>query len=122
MENIQMFDEKEFNKRLGEIIIRLRTNKNYSTEKLAEFSSTDYSAINQIENGKQNPKSYMLYKRLYALDIDIMEPIISKEKERANLEDSIIEKIKKMNDENLSSALAFWEDFEIHKNKTWIKA
>jgi len=110
-----MFDEKDFRKTIGGIIRKLRTNKKYSTEKLAELSNTDYSSINQIENGKQNPMSYTLYKILYALDIDILAPMTIKAKKRSNLEDLVIEKIKMMNDENLSSLLAFWEHFEIHK-------
>lgn len=33
----------------------------------------DNKSINQIENAKQNPKSYTLYKILYSLGIDFLE-------------------------------------------------
>ena len=110
-----MLEEKEFRKIIGESIRKLRTNKKYSTEKLAGLSDIDYTSLNQIENGKQNPKSYTLYKILRALDIDIMELITSKTKKRTNLEASVIERIKMMSNDNLLSLQAFLEEFGIHK-------
>jgi len=40
-----MYGERDFNKKMGEAIRRLRTNKKYSIEKLAEYSDTDYSSV-----------------------------------------------------------------------------
>lgn len=36
------------------------------------LSEVDYSLLNLIENAKQTPRSYTLYKILYSLDIDML--------------------------------------------------
>ena len=63
-----MISEIDFAKKLGTYIRRLRNEKKYSIEKLAAISEMDYSSLNKIENGKQNPTAYTLYKILFALD------------------------------------------------------
>jgi len=110
-----MFEEKEFNKITGDAIRRLKTNKKYSSEKLAELSSTDYSSISLIENGKQNPKSYTLYKILLALDVDILQSFNTKSKERHTLENSVIEKIKVLDSPNLQAVFELLDNFKIVK-------
>ena len=110
-----MYDERDFNKKMGEAIRRLRTNKKYSIEKLAEYSDTDYSSVSQIENGKQSPKSYTLYKILHALDINSMDAIVAKAKARTTLEDSVINKIRLMNKDGLLALFSFLEKFTLLK-------
>ena len=110
-----MIGELEFRKIIGDSIRRLRTDKKYSTEKLAELSDTDYSSINQIENGKQNPKSYTLYKILHCLDVNIIDKLITQSAKQANLEEIISRRIKVMSEEELLALQKFIEEFNIYK-------
>lgn len=110
-----MIEEIEFKKIVGDAIRKLRTSKKYSTEKLAELSNTDYSSVNQIENYKQNPKSYTLYKILRALDVDLMQLIAEKTQNRNNIETAVIEKIRMLDDTDLHTLHAFLEQFKIIK-------
>lgn len=110
-----MIGELEFRKIIGDSIRRLRTDKKYSTEKLAELSDTDYSSINQIENGKQNPKSYTLYKILHCLDVSIIDKLITQSAKRADLEGIINRRIEMMSEEELLALQKFIEEFNIYK-------
>lgn len=110
-----MIGELEFRKIIGDSIRRFRTDKKYSTEKLAELSDTDYSSINQIENGKQNPKSYTLYKILHCLDINILDEILVRSSKRADLEELISRRIKMMSEEELQALQIFIENFKMYK-------
>lgn len=110
-----MIEEDEFKEIVGDAIRKLRTNKRYSTEKLAELSNTDYSSVNQIENRKQNPKSYTLYKILCALDINILDELLVKSSKRADLEELIGRRIKMMSEEELQALQMFIESFNLNR-------
>ena len=86
-----MLTEKEFLDIIGKTIHKHRNIKKLSCEKLAELSEVDYSSLNLIENGKQTPRSYTLYKILYSLDIDIIDKIYPTNNSIADL---LINKIK----------------------------
>ena len=70
-----MLNEKEFLRLISDSIRKRRLAGKISSEKLSELSGMDYSSINLIENQKQNPRSYSLYKLLFALDIDITKDL-----------------------------------------------
>ena len=110
-----MLNETEFRKIIGNTIRKIRTNKKYSTEKLAELSDTDYSSINQIENAKQNPRTYTLYKIFYSLGIDFFENILSKSQKESSLRDSVINSIKMLTTEELVSLQYFLDEFTLRK-------
>lgn len=108
-----MLNEQEFLKLIGDSIRKLRTNKRISSEKLAELSEMDYSSVNLIENQKQNPRSYSLYKLLLALDIDITSPLKGTSTEHEDVKTEIIKKLDLMPISHLHALLRFIEEFEI---------
>lgn len=81
-----------------------------SCEKLAELSEVDYSSLNLIENGKQTPRSYTLYKILYALDINIITPLNEKAEKSSTFEE-LINKISLLDEENKKALLTLVTNF-----------
>lgn len=110
-----MISEIDFAKKLGTYIRRLRNEKKYSIEKLAAISETDYSSLNKIENGKQNPTAYTLYKILFALDIDMTETFEKSNFEKNNTLQKLTLKLNIMPEDNLKSLYALLEEFEFNK-------
>lgn len=98
-----MLDELEFKKLLAEKIKALRYKKNLKTEGLAYFSDMDARSINVIENGKVHPRSYTLYKILYALDENIFENLFLNQNNDQELINVINRKIKNLNNKNLEA-------------------
>lgn len=114
-----MLNEQDFRKRLSSAILQLRYKHKYSIEKLAELSNADYSSVSLIENGKQSPKSYTLYKILYALNIDMFKQleIKSDNKNKHSLENKLIQYIKDLNEEQLYALIEFLETYTIVKHR-----
>ena len=104
-----MLNEKEFLRLISDSIRKRRLAGKISSEKLSELSGMDYSSINLIENQKQNPRSYSLYKLLFALDIDITKEDISQQ----DVKDKIIRKLNLMTDSQKESLLKLIDNFEI---------
>lgn len=62
-----------FYQKLGRIIRRLRDEKKYSQEYVAEASQVDRTYIARIEAGKANPTIKILYKIAKTLEIPVGE-------------------------------------------------
>lgn len=105
-----MLTEKEFLDIISKIIHKHRNIKKLSCEKLAELSEVDYSSLNLIENGKQTPRSYTLYKILYSLDIDIIDKIYPTNNSTADL---LINKIKLLDEASQKDLLTFLDGFQL---------
>ena len=110
-----MLNEQDFQKRLSSAILQLRYKNKYSIEKLAELSNADYSSVSLIENGKQSPKSYTLYKILYALNIDMFKQleIPTDSKNKHFLENKLIQYIQGLDEEQLQTLVEFFETYTI---------
>lgn len=107
-----MLNEKDFINLISASIRKRRLSKKISSEKLSELSDMDYSSINLIENQKQNPRAYTLYKLLYSLDIDITKELKSSTIQ-SNSKDEIIQKLNLMTDTQIESLLKLINNFEI---------
>ena len=105
-----MLNEKEFLRLISVSIRKRRLASRISSEKLSELSDMDYSSINLIENQKQNPRSYSLYKLLFAFDItkDLKEDL-----SQQDVKDKIIRKLNLMTDSQRASLLKLIDNFEI---------
>jgi transcriptional regulator with XRE-family HTH domain len=60
-------------KSLGETLKRLRKEKGYTQEKLAELAKIDPTTIIAIENARRNPTFITLSKLANALKVDVSE-------------------------------------------------
>lgn len=107
-----MLNEKEFLRLINDSIRKRRLASKISSEKLSELSGMDYSSINLIENQKQNPRSYSLYKLLFALDIDITKDL-KEDISQQDVKDKIIRKLNLMTDSQKESLLKLIDNFEI---------
>ena len=107
-----MLNEKEFLRLISDSIRKRRLASKISSEKLSELSGMDYSSINLIENQKQNPRSYSLYKLLFALDIDITKDL-KEDISQQDVKDKIIRKLNLMTDSQKESLLKLIDNFEI---------
>ncbi len=110
-----MLNEEDFLNEIGKIIRKQRNNKKLSCEKLAELSNADYSSVNLIENRKQNPRAYTLYKILYALDIDLLQLISEKAEAIVNTNESLINKISLLDEASQQDLLKFLDSFDLKK-------
>lgn len=108
-----MLTEAEFRSGLGVLIRKLRQRKGVSSTDLSLDCNVDYSTINLIENGKQNPRAYTLYKILIDLDTDLDSLLTEKRREQKDLEDILIQKIRLLDDEKKKSLIAFLNRFDI---------
>lgn len=106
-----MLNEKEFLRLISDSIRKRRLAGKISSEKLSELSGMD-SSINLIENQKQNPRSYSLYKLLFALDIDITKDL-KEDISQQDVKDKIIRKLNLMTDSQKESLLKLIDNFEI---------
>jgi len=66
-------DKRELNKRIGQRIIKLRVQKNWSQSDLARACNKDRQGIEKLENGKVNPTLYSLFEISRALEISLEE-------------------------------------------------
>ncbi len=110
-----MLSEDEFFKLISFSIKKIRMDKKLTCEKLAEMVEADYSSINQIENNKQKPKSYTLYKILNVLGVDMLSEIVGKTNRKVVLEENLIDNLSKMSVEELSSLKHFIENYNLLK-------
>lgn len=104
-----MLTEAEFLDIISKAIRNKRNSKKLSCEKLAALSEVDYSSLNLIENRKQTPRSYTLYKILYALDIDILEKVDAKR----NVKDELLHKIAQLDESAQHALLDFLNGFSL---------
>ena len=109
--------EQDLINEIADIIRQLRRRKKYTFDKLSEMSNIDYSTLNLIENRKQNPRIYTLYKLLYALDIDILHLLKDRNNELKDSKTSIINKLEKIDFETLESVSELLDSFNISKKK-----
>ena len=109
--------EQDLINEIADIIRQLRRRKKYTFDKLSEMSNIDYSTLNLIENRKQNPRIYTLYKLLYALDIDILHLLKDRNNELKDSKTSIINKLEKIDLETLESVSELLDSFNISKKK-----
>lgn len=110
-----MLKQEEFIHSLATILKQARQDKKYTLEKLAEKSETDYSTVNLIENGKQNPKIYTVYRLLYALDIDITALMNSQTAEMQNKRFAAIHRLSKLETHTLEAIYELTEQFDLIK-------
>jgi len=105
-----MLNENDFLEVVSKSIRKRRIQNKLSCEKLAELSEVDYSSVNLIENSKQTPRSYTLYKILYALDVDITAPLKEKT-EKSNTFEELINKISLLEECNKKALLELISNF-----------
>ena len=111
----KMLNEEDFLDEISKIIRKRRLNKKLSCEKLAEQSNADYSSINLIENRKQTPRAYTLYKILYALDIDLLQLVSEKEEAIVSTNENLINKISLLDEDAQQDLLKFLDSFALKK-------
>lgn len=116
-ENIDMLSEDEFKALLGLTIKKMRYEKNISCEKLAVKSNIDYSTLNLIENGKQTPRAYVLYKILAALDVDVVS-FLTNDRLIPSPTERLIAKIQYLDAEHVEALNKLTDDFDIRKKST----
>ena len=107
-----MLSEEEFLTAISDYIRKKRLENNISCEKLAELCEMDYSSVNLIENKKQNPRSYSLYKILSNLDFDIANMVVNTDYS-PSIQEKLVKKIRSMPEEHQRSLLKFISEFEI---------
>ncbi len=108
-----MLNEEDFKKQISTAIRKLRYEKKYSIEKLAELSETDYSSVNLIANGKQSPRSYTLYKIFHALGYNLLKDLNPKNQTRQDLEDNLLSSIAHLNEKELQDLIVFLKNFTL---------
>jgi putative transcriptional regulator len=64
-------DKRDFLKKLGENVIKLRSEKNWSQSDLARACFKDRQSIERLENGKTNPSAFYLKEVADALEIPV---------------------------------------------------
>lgn len=116
-ENIDMLSEDEFKALLGLTIKKMRYKKKLSCEKLAVKSNIDYSTLNLIENGKQTPRAYVLYKILAALDVDVVS-FLADDSLIPSPTEQLIAKIQHLDVEYVEALNKLTDDFDIRKKST----
>lgn len=116
-ENIDMLSEDEFKALLGLTIKKMRYKKKLSCEKLAVKSNIDYSTLNLIENGKQTPRAYVLYKILAALDVDVVS-FLTDDSLIPSPTEQLIAKIQHFDVEYVEALNKLTDDFDIRKKST----
>ena len=65
--------KEQLQKKIGERIIKLRTQKGLSQSDLARACNKDRQAIEKIENGRVNPTLYSLLEISEALEISLSD-------------------------------------------------
>ncbi len=64
-------NKEELQKKVGQRIVQLRTQKNWSQADLARACNKDRQSIERIENGKVAPSLYSLYEISQALEVSL---------------------------------------------------
>lgn len=68
-----MTEKLEFQKKIGQRIAQLRTEKNITQSELARLCLKERQTIQKLEKGLFNPSSYYLYEIANSLGISIQE-------------------------------------------------
>jgi putative transcriptional regulator len=69
--HIRFVKKEQLQKKIGQRIIALRSQKGWSQSDLARACNKDRQAIEKIENGKVNPTVFSLYEIANALEISL---------------------------------------------------
>jgi putative transcriptional regulator len=69
--HIRFVKKEQLQKKIGQRIIALRSQKGWSQSDLARACNKDRQAIEKIENGKVNPTAFSLYEIANALEISL---------------------------------------------------
>lgn len=64
-----MKGKREFAKEMGIRILLLRDSKNFTREQLAELAAISSKYLYELESGRKNCSSYILYSLAHSLDI-----------------------------------------------------
>lgn len=110
-----MLDQRELIGFIADTLRQARQRKNFTLDKLAEKSDTDYSTVSLIENGRQNPKIYTMYKLLYALDIDIAALLTEESRKVRDRKAAILNRLEKLDTATLECIDEFLDNFHISK-------
>lgn len=65
--------KKEFKRRIGERIVKLREEKGWTQSDLARAANKDRQAIHKIEKGSVNPTAFTLWELSDTLDLSLSE-------------------------------------------------
>jgi len=68
-----MYTEQKFLKAFGKRLARIRKQKGFTQEKLAELVDLHFTYIGMVERGTRNPTIANVYKISKALKVDIKE-------------------------------------------------
>ncbi len=63
--------KETLNKKIGDRIVQLRTEKGWSQADLARACGKDRQAIEKLENGRVNPTLYSLYEIAGSLEVSL---------------------------------------------------
>ena len=66
-------NKETLNKKIGNRIVQLRTEKGWSQADLARACGKDRQAIEKLENGKVNPTLFSLYEIAVSLEISLAQ-------------------------------------------------
>lgn len=106
-----MLSEEEFKNTIATAIRKMRNAEKKSCEELAAHSGIDYSSLNLIENGKQSPKAYTLYKVLLSLGVDICSIVADEGNRNREPEDVLVKKISRLDEKQQETLLKFLNEF-----------
>jgi|GEM_PF-601813 len=110
-----MLKKDKMIKAIAEVLRKTRIQNNYTIERLANEGEIDYSTANLIENGKQNPQIYTIYKLLYPLGIDLVALLQGESARKDNRKTLLMSRLEKLDTGALESIAALLEKFEIKK-------
>ncbi|WP_075344688.1 helix-turn-helix domain-containing protein [Tenacibaculum agarivorans] len=66
-------NKEQLKKKIGQRIVRLRSQKGWSQSDLARACDKDRQALEKLENGKVNPTIYSLLEIAKALEVSLKE-------------------------------------------------
>ena len=66
-------NKEQLKNKIGQRIVELRSQKNWTQSDLARASNKDRQAIEKLENGKVNPTVYSLLEIAKALEVPLKE-------------------------------------------------
>lgn len=110
-----MLTQEELINAIADLIRQARQHAGYTLEKLAEKSNIDYSTANLIENGKQNPRVYTVYKLLYSLDIDIVKLLNNANNKMSDRRTFMLNKLENLDNGTIEALCELISKFEIIK-------
>jgi transcriptional regulator with XRE-family HTH domain len=112
-----MLKKEKMIKAIADVLRKARVQNNYTIERLANESGTDYSTANLIENGKQNPQIYTIYKLLYPLGIDLVALLKGEAEEKDDRRTLLVARLETLDLATLESITALLGKFEVKEKK-----